>query len=179
MWLENYDAELAEGIIDEMMPKQRQRAMQKASALREGEGYKKIHNFAGLAKGLRDENQYHGSADHIWVDTCCINNESSAELSEAINSMYTWYEVPNACVVLATSKEERYTGQGHPDYFYRLKPICRNHAGLRGAGLYRSLSRPAASFSTTRTGISSLSDPKRLKRSARLPESRGTFSRAH
>lgn len=24
----------------------------------------------------------------VWIDTCCINKESSAELSESINSMY-------------------------------------------------------------------------------------------
>ncbi|KAJ8110510.1 hypothetical protein OPT61_g6666 [Boeremia exigua] len=29
--------------------------------------------------------------DWVWVDTCCINKESSAELTEAINSMYKWY----------------------------------------------------------------------------------------
>jgi len=28
----------------------------------------------------------------IWIDTCCIDKSSSAELFEAINSMYTWYE---------------------------------------------------------------------------------------
>lgn len=27
-----------------------------------------------------------------WVDTCCIDKSSSAELSEAINSMFRWYE---------------------------------------------------------------------------------------
>jgi hypothetical protein len=26
-----------------------------------------------------------------WIDTCCIDKRSSAELSEAINSMYRWY----------------------------------------------------------------------------------------
>jgi hypothetical protein len=26
-----------------------------------------------------------------WIDTCCIDKQSSAELSEAINSMYKWY----------------------------------------------------------------------------------------
>jgi len=31
------------------------------------------------------------SYDYIWVDTCCIDKTSSAELSEAINSMYRWY----------------------------------------------------------------------------------------
>ena len=26
----------------------------------------------------------------VWVDTCCINKSSSAELQEAINSMFSW-----------------------------------------------------------------------------------------
>lgn len=26
--------------------------------------------------------------DYIWIDTCCIDKSSSAELSEAINSMF-------------------------------------------------------------------------------------------
>jgi hypothetical protein len=28
----------------------------------------------------------------VWIDTCCMNEESNAELSEAINSMDRWYE---------------------------------------------------------------------------------------
>lgn len=35
--------------------------------------------------------------DYLWVDTCCINQESSAELSEAINSMYAWYKASTCC----------------------------------------------------------------------------------
>ncbi|KAF4631600.1 hypothetical protein G7Y89_g6537 [Cudoniella acicularis] len=35
--------------------------------------------------------------DFVWVDTCCIDKTSSAELSEAINSMYTWYKNAKAC----------------------------------------------------------------------------------
>ena len=27
----------------------------------------------------------------IWIDTCCIDKSSSADLSEAINSMFSWY----------------------------------------------------------------------------------------
>ena len=27
-----------------------------------------------------------------WIDTCCIDKSNSAELSEAINSMFTWYK---------------------------------------------------------------------------------------
>lgn len=34
-----------------------------------------------------------------WVDTCCIDKRSSAELSEAINSMFNWYRDALACFV--------------------------------------------------------------------------------
>ncbi|KAK7455260.1 hypothetical protein VKT23_011132 [Stygiomarasmius scandens] len=35
----------------------------------------------------------------IWIDSCCINKESSAELSEAINSMYRYYLDAHVCYV--------------------------------------------------------------------------------
>ncbi|KAK4608994.1 Vegetative incompatibility protein HET-E-1 [Fulvia fulva] len=35
----------------------------------------------------------------LWIDTCCIDKRSSAELSEAINSMYQWYECASECYV--------------------------------------------------------------------------------
>jgi hypothetical protein len=52
-------------------------------------GYAKIRSCGEQAKkdGLM----------HFWVDTCCINKESSAELSEAINSMYAWYQNADIC----------------------------------------------------------------------------------
>ena len=34
-----------------------------------------------------------------WVDTCCIHKKDSAELSEAINSMYRWYQGSKICIV--------------------------------------------------------------------------------
>lgn len=37
--------------------------------------------------------------DYVWVDTCCIDKTSSAELSEAINSMYVWYRGADVCYV--------------------------------------------------------------------------------
>ena len=37
--------------------------------------------------------------DYLWVDTCCIDKSSSAELSEAINSMYSWYYGSKRCIV--------------------------------------------------------------------------------
>ena len=35
--------------------------------------------------------------NYAWVDTCCIDKTSSAELSEAINSMYKWYKAATIC----------------------------------------------------------------------------------
>ncbi|KAK4073171.1 uncharacterized protein Triagg1_5451 [Trichoderma aggressivum f. europaeum] len=34
---------------------------------------------------------------YVWIDTCCINKESSSELSEAINSMFRWYRDAAIC----------------------------------------------------------------------------------
>ncbi|UKZ77131.1 hypothetical protein TrVFT333_004849 [Trichoderma virens FT-333] len=52
-------------------------------------GYDKIKGCCILARA----NGY----DYAWVDTCCIDKTSSAELSEAINSMYQWYVEADVC----------------------------------------------------------------------------------
>lgn len=49
----------------------------------ETSSYSKVKTFCALA--AKDGFQY------AWVDTCCIDKSSSAELQEAINSMYKWY----------------------------------------------------------------------------------------
>src|SRR6187551_465394 len=36
---------------------------------------------------------------YVWVDSCCIDKSSSAELSEAINSMFKWYQSSMICFV--------------------------------------------------------------------------------
>ena len=33
----------------------------------------------------------------IWIDTCCINQDSSQEVSESINSMFKWYLQAQVC----------------------------------------------------------------------------------
>jgi hypothetical protein len=35
----------------------------------------------------------------VWIDTCCIDKSSNAELSKAINSMYSWYRKSVICYV--------------------------------------------------------------------------------
>ncbi|KAK7894805.1 hypothetical protein LTR67_005544 [Exophiala xenobiotica] len=54
-------------------------------------GYVKIQRFCGLA--AKDGYEW------AWVDTCCIDKSSSAELQEAINSMYRWYRDADLCYV--------------------------------------------------------------------------------
>ncbi|GIZ43358.1 hypothetical protein CKM354_000658900 [Cercospora kikuchii] len=58
---------------------------------RQKAGWKKL-DFA-MAQASKEGLQY------VWVDTCCINKESSAELAEAINSMYRWYQKSETCYV--------------------------------------------------------------------------------
>lgn len=52
-------------------------------------GYKKLKGSCSQA--LEDGYSY------VWIDTCCIDKSSSAELSEAINSMYNLYERSQRC----------------------------------------------------------------------------------
>ncbi|KAH5329795.1 hypothetical protein HBI23_129850 [Parastagonospora nodorum] len=52
-------------------------------------GFAKIYKTCELA-----------AKEHIpyaWVDTCCIDKRSSAELTEAINSMFRWYQRAKVC----------------------------------------------------------------------------------
>jgi hypothetical protein len=52
-------------------------------------GYEKIR-FCG------DQARQHGLR-YFWVDTCCIDKSSSAELQKAICSMFRWYRDAERC----------------------------------------------------------------------------------
>lgn len=68
-------------------------------------GYRKVRDFA---KYVRDH--VHG-VQWLWIDTCCINKDSAAELSEAINLMFKWYR--NAQVCLAWLPDVDVVGDEH------------------------------------------------------------------
>jgi len=64
------------------------------------------------------------------IDTCCIDKRSSAELSQAINSMYQWYENAKVCYAYlhnvsdpwlpTANDDERYADfSGWPEWFSR------------------------------------------------------------
>ncbi|KAJ9641184.1 hypothetical protein H2204_002862 [Knufia peltigerae] len=42
---------------------------------------------------------------YVWVDTCCIDKKSSAELQEAINSMFHWYQEAEECYAYLSDVE--------------------------------------------------------------------------
>ena len=52
-------------------------------------GYQKIERCCAQAKS--------DGLDYAWIDTCSIDKRSSAELSEAINSMFRWYSEAQLC----------------------------------------------------------------------------------
>ncbi|RYP64751.1 hypothetical protein DL769_006556 [Monosporascus sp. CRB-8-3] len=52
-------------------------------------GYNKVLMLCSVAAS-------HGF-QYVWIDTCCVDKTSSAELSEAINSMYRWYQGSAVC----------------------------------------------------------------------------------
>ncbi|KAL4082080.1 heterokaryon incompatibility protein-domain-containing protein [Scleroderma yunnanense] len=90
--------------------------------IRQRDGYRKILGSCEQAK--RDGYEW------LWVDTCCIDKRSSAELSEAINSMYRWYENSTVCYAYlhdllgssfptASNKRTYPNSNGWPEWFSR------------------------------------------------------------
>ena len=71
-------------------------------AARKKQGFLKIEGACRLAR----EDQY----SWIWIDSCCIDKSSSAELQEAINSMWTYYAKSNICYVYMSDVQNAEAG---------------------------------------------------------------------
>lgn len=52
-------------------------------------GYAKILKACEVSKNAGHQ--------YIWIDTCCIDQSSSSDQSEAINSMFRWYQNAKVC----------------------------------------------------------------------------------
>ena len=92
----------------------------KKDEIRQRDGYQKILDSCKQAK--KDGYEW------LWVDTCCIDKRSSAELSEAINSMYRWYENAQVCYAylhdvlsssIPTEPDDKMYANGWPEWFSR------------------------------------------------------------
>ena len=64
--------------------------MQNLTLARQKRGFQKVRATCRLASA--------SGVSHVWIDTCCIDKTSSAELTESINSMFYWYRRAAHCV---------------------------------------------------------------------------------
>jgi hypothetical protein len=87
--------------------------------LRHSRGYAKIKKTAEKAR----LNGY----EYFWIDTCNIDKSSSAELQEAINSMYQWYQDSSMCLVYLEDMD--YKASEHGDMCEKLKACRWNSRG--------------------------------------------------
>ena len=118
-WIEQ-QGETTEVDYDEMIGLEKMEKVEQ-DQLRSRLGYQKILNSCKQA--VRDGYEW------LWVDTCCIDKRSSAELSEAINSMYRWYENSSVCYAylhdvrcssFPTVRDEGFSNShGWPEWFTR------------------------------------------------------------
>lgn len=74
------------------------------------QGYQKIKSCCALAKSHTYE--------WVWIDTCCIDKKSSAELSEAINSMFQWYKDSRICYVYMSDVSYDHVGESRPGWTF-------------------------------------------------------------
>ncbi|KAI0548470.1 heterokaryon incompatibility protein-domain-containing protein [Xylaria curta] len=78
------------------------------------------HKIEGCCQQAIDD-----GINFVWIDTCCIDKKSSAELSEAINSMFRWYGEAQVCYVYLVDvlgivgSDELYSTFRHSKWFTR------------------------------------------------------------
>lgn len=72
-------------------------------------GFRKIHNFCQLARSY--------GYDYAWIDTCCINKADPEELTEAINSMFRWYQDSSLCIAYLSDVFSRQPPELHNSQF--------------------------------------------------------------
>ena len=56
------------------------------------DGYRKVNDFAKYVR------EHIGHVEWLWIDTCCVDQSSSQEVTEAVNSMFRWYSQAEACL---------------------------------------------------------------------------------
>jgi hypothetical protein len=97
-------------------------------------GYSKLRFCGEKAK----QNNLH----YFWVDTCCIDKSSSAELSEAINSMFRWYQNAKRCYVYLSDVSIDTSGEDG-ESSRRWKPAFRKSRWFTRGWTLQELIAPA------------------------------------
>lgn len=75
-------------------------------------GYQKVEAFARFVR------EKVATVEWLWIDTCCINKASDAELSYAINSMFKWYRDAEICIARLSGTTQR-SDIGQDEWFCR------------------------------------------------------------
>lgn len=70
-------------------------------------GFAKVRGFCNWLQSFAPR-FFPPALDWLWIDTCCIDKKSSAELSEAINSMYNWYAEAEFCIAYLYDCQEHH-----------------------------------------------------------------------
>lgn len=111
-------------------------------------GVAKLRSFCSIASQM--------GYDWCWMDTCCIDKTSSAELSEAINSMYRWYRQADLCIAyLADVPQEK----DDPNFEEAFR---QSNWFMRCWTLQELLAPPADRFLFSNAGWQSLASKKEL-----------------
>lgn len=108
----------------------------RTKSIKDRAGYKKIEKTAQLSKQI--------GLDYFWIDTCCINKSSSAELQEAINSMFRWYQGSKYCAVYLEDAEP--LTRGHYPGLHFLYAIRHSKWVTRGWTLQELIAPSTVAF---------------------------------
>jgi hypothetical protein len=103
-------------------------------------GWRKVADTCWLVRGMYAA-EYR--IQHVWIDTCCIDKSSSAELQEAINSMFRWYERSKICI--AYLSDVKYAGSRH-DVDLIGEAVIKSRWFTRGWTLQELLAPPSLYF---------------------------------
>ncbi|CAN9344926.1 unnamed protein product [Alternaria alternata] len=83
----------------------------------------------------------------FWVDTCCIDKSSSAELSEAITSMFRWYRNSAKCYVFMSDVSVKKRKADCNKFYFAWEPAFRMSRWFsRGWTLQELLAPPVVTF---------------------------------
>jgi hypothetical protein len=102
-------------------------------------GYNKIMFCAKQAA-------FHG-IPYFWIDSCCIDKANSAELSEAINSMFRWYRNSDICFAYLSDVSAEDGDVGSERHLSKFEFEFRNCRWFtRGWTLQELLAPPSVQF---------------------------------
>jgi hypothetical protein len=100
---------------------------------------------------------------YFWVDICCIDKSSSAELTEAINSMFRWYQNAVKCYVYLSDVSTKKRKASNSSTEYAWEPVFRSSRWFtRGWTLQELIAPTSVEFFSK--DLELLGDKRRLER---------------